>query len=470
MATGTKRAATSSPEDLQGSSPLSPPPPETPTPLGRNAPSSPPSPLAGKRGKSRALNAGTTGGIIDTSFDISGAPTLSTSEPSLKDGLVTVRRERVTKRTKSSRSSVLFAENTEDVPTRDSDDVFDEPHVRANVPASDEDEDTSDPGENSSDYDPRNEPQTRVNPKTKKKPSKTTAESKKVAKVPVLGATPKKRIDAKKSSVATNTRKRVLIVDPNGGRCLLTFTSVPAEMIQYAHVIARRTESEQLTILEFEWGMEYWTLYIDTYRNMVPLKADFHLSMDAHHWMLVPHHTAITLIQEWINAQRRTGGERAPITNLYTTGKRFQYYVCPLTPDIEQVAIQRHKEGQEPNATFGPNALENHFHPFSTLDALTSHINPHFVIYSAGQKLETQQRNLGRAKFAVWLNRLAQITSFGHIGNAADVGAANLGSLELLLRIYIRWSSPARLPKKEDPWFVRPQAAAAKSCSVPAKA
>ncbi|KAJ7144987.1 hypothetical protein C8R43DRAFT_561581 [Mycena crocata] len=454
MATGSKRAATSSPEDLQGSSPLSPPPPETPTPHGRNAPSSPPSPLAGKRGKCRALNAGATGGIIDASFNKSGAPT-STSEPSFKGGPATVHRPRVTKRAKSSGSSVSFAEDTEEISARDSDDVFNEPNVRANVPASDEEEDTSDPGENSSDYDPENEPKTRVKLKTKKQKA---AESKKLAKAAKVVATPKKRVDAKKSTVATKARNRVLAADPNGGRCLLTLTRIPAEMMQCAHVIARRTVSEELTILEWNWGMKFWTLYIDTPRNMVPVKADFHLTLDADHWMLVPHHTMITHIRQWIDeSEMKIRAECTPISESYTT-KHFQYFVVPLTLDMKEVAIHRQKNNVDSSdGDFGPDSLESHFYPFSTLGVLTSHINPHFVIYSAGMKLAIQQENLKGRAFNVWMDHLASIANFGHTGNSDAIKAANRISLEELIEIYVDWSSPEGLPSEDSSWYFRPE-------------
>ncbi|KAJ7450037.1 hypothetical protein B0H11DRAFT_324935 [Mycena galericulata] len=259
---------------------------------------------------------------------------------------------------------------------------------------------------------------------------------------------PKER-KSTKSSIAPTAKRLATAADPNGGICLLTNAPHPDCSRQFCHVIARRTINRILTILEWWWQMAYWTLYIDTRFNIVPLRADWHLPMDADEWTLVPHHTLISSLVAWNQAvyERDSTGynknNRTPISESYTQTE-FTYYFLGLSENMKKVALHRYPKD------FDPTAVACHLHPFSTLGPLTSHIHPHFVVYSAGKKLSDLSLQKSGAEFTTVLENLADTASFGHQGSPAEVKIANLESLEDIMEIYQVWSNSRNVPDDND--------------------
>lgn len=260
----------------------------------------------------------------------------------------------------------------------------------------------------------------------------------------IAGKSPKKRAG---SSVATSTKARAIAVDPNKGVCLLTNAKYPDAGRQLAHLMPRSTPDIVLTILEWWWQLLYWTLWIDSRYNLVPLTANWHLSLDADDWTFVPHHALITRLFRWSeNVKERdpTGyneGNRTPIQNEYGDQSRFTYYFLPLADQMKQVAIHRYNE------QFDPTAVEGHTYPFSTIGTLISHIHPHFVVFSAGVKLAKLATKLGHTNFNTWLRKLAEKASFGH-QTAEDVKGANFQSLTDIIEIHNMWTSSEGVPTK----------------------
>lgn len=122
---------------------------------------------------------------------------------------------------------------------------------------------------------------------------------------------------------------------------------------------------------------------------------------------------------------------------------------------------------------FNPTTAERHLHPFSDIGPLRSHIHPHFVMYSTGQKLADIASQKTRAEFNTFLANLAETASLGHEGSPDEVKAANLVSLLNITAIYDEWSSDADVPDEESrkphPWikYGKGRKAAAKSKSAP---
>ncbi|KAJ6528037.1 hypothetical protein B0H19DRAFT_1083562 [Mycena capillaripes] len=240
------------------------------------------------------------------------------------------------------------------------------------------------------------------------------------------GPSPKHR-SITKSSVGSVVKRLVKAADPHDAICLLTNAPKPTKACQYCQVVARRTKAEILTMLEWWWQMKYWTLYVDTryIYNIFVLMANWHLAMDGNDWALVPHHKLITSVLEWT-------------TKSYGDQTEFVYYVLALSEEMEEVAIHRYKED------FSPQTVIAHIHPFSTMGALTSHVHPHFVIFSAGQKLVKMTSGLSDEAADIFLDKLADAASFGH---KADVKTANRNSLGEIIQTYGIWSSTNHVPQ-----------------------
>ncbi|KAJ7226812.1 hypothetical protein GGX14DRAFT_555396 [Mycena pura] len=269
---------------------------------------------------------------------------------------------------------------------------------------------------------------------------------------------PKKRLWVPGTSVKTEVKAFVRAVDPNKGRCILTGMADPAIAIQFAHIIARRTQASVLTLLEFHWRLPYYTLNIDTRYNVGPIKADNHLSMDAGHWALVPHYADLDKIEKWVGKRKDKNAakdRRNGIANLWkrdsntTELEKHTYYMLPLSDALQNVPIFR----LPPNREFLPKVSEErHVFPFRTLGPLTSHIQPHFAVFAAGAKLAAVEAKMG-SRFEKWLNDLANnAPSFGYTRPTVIQIAA---CLQKIRRIYETWTSDDNLPPDGHDWYKR---------------
>ncbi|KAJ7123882.1 hypothetical protein C8R43DRAFT_1031802 [Mycena crocata] len=263
----------------------------------------------------------------------------------------------------------------------------------------------------------------------------------------VAGSSPQKR---KEGSISTSAKNHVRDADPHKGVCLLTNALHPKRARQFCHCIPRSTSDLILTALEWWWQMLYWTLYIDTRYNMFPLMATWHIAMDADEWTLVPHHQLISRLLTWssnVTKADPTGynkSKRNPISESYGTQTEFVYYFMPLSAAMKEVAIHRYNED------FDPNNVETHLYPFSTIGPLTSHIHPHFVVFSAGEKLAKLCKGKSADEIDDLLESFAAVVSFGHEGTlTGSVASLNLTSLQDMVRLYDMWSVMENVPQKD---------------------
>ncbi|KAJ7201056.1 hypothetical protein GGX14DRAFT_400244 [Mycena pura] len=245
---------------------------------------------------------------------------------------------------------------------------------------------------------------------------------------------------ADKSSVRSYVKVLIVKLDPNGGTCLVTRAKEPGSALQGCHLIARRTEDGVLTALEWYWQMPYYTLYIDTRFNIIILRADWHISMDNDDWTLVPHHRHIAHIEAWnakVLASDYNEEKRVEISESYEGQQVFEYYILPLKKGMEKVAIHRYTVADDPRA----------------MEAHSSHCHPHFVIYSAGQKI-TEQMNAEDEDEQEVFDQLASMASFGHKGDAAQILLSNQDSINQLVFMYKLWSDLEPVPKTlaENEW------------------
>ncbi|KAJ7684415.1 hypothetical protein DFH06DRAFT_6452 [Mycena polygramma] len=260
------------------------------------------------------------------------------------------------------------------------------------------------------------------------------------------------------ASITTDAKRRATAADPNHGLCLLTGSDQPTISRQWAHVLARATKPGELTNLEWSCGMRYFSLYIDSKWNLMPLRSDWHLPFDANLWALVPHHRLIKEVMDWVDS-RSTIPKRTPISKLWgpkTVKSAAQirihtYFMLPLSDSLRKVSLYRL------SGEFDPVVGEaRHVYPFKTVGRLSSHVQPHFVIYTAGQKLAEIEKSLpDAAAYRVWLQNLSKVASFGHRGEAQ--AEKNLKSLQDIMGIYRAWATPSDLPNTLDTWYVLPK-------------
>ncbi|KAF7340831.1 hypothetical protein MSAN_02112500 [Mycena sanguinolenta] len=279
-----------------------------------------------------------------------------------------------------------------------------------------------------------------------------------------LDATPKLQRSVGNKSTPTVQKARVTKVDPHHALCLLTNVPEPETARQFCHVLARSMSQATLTALEWWWGMKYWTLYIDTRFNIFALMATWHNSMDGDDWALVPKHDLITKVSQWVaEASSRDPsdlGARKPISKMYGRQTIFEYYFLPLSESMKKVAIHRYPGLPE---DFAPQAIVPHYHPFSTIGPLTSHVQPHFAIYSVGQKLakkigQFKGRGDERIQVEDFYTNLAAVASFGHEGDDSGLRLTqNRASIDELMLLHASWSKTQGVPQRGHPWAQNPK-------------
>ncbi|KAJ6606154.1 hypothetical protein DFH09DRAFT_3149 [Mycena vulgaris] len=307
-------------------------------------------------------------------------------------------------------------------------------------------------------------------------------------KASAVQQSPRKRA-LKGSSIASHAKQLASAADPNHGQCILTGANAPPKRdppskrvhmpVQWCHILQRATEFRQLTVLEYRWGMTYYTLYIDTKHNLVAIRSDWHSPMDHGQWALVPDHKTITQIRKWVDS-KTPRESKGPITSLWAPPlsatsrsgagplpqiKKHKYYMLPLDDVLKEVPLHRRRDIK---AKFDPNVPETrHVFPFKDVGPLYSHIQPHFAIYAVGLKLAAIERTMDHEDFTDWLETLSLNASFGHRsfrfeqekpGEEKKSDAQNLETLTDIQHIYRIWARHTDVPSEGHPWHVRADA------------
>ncbi|KAK7039322.1 hypothetical protein R3P38DRAFT_2898863 [Favolaschia claudopus] len=292
-------------------------------------------------------------------------------------------------------------------------------------------------------------------------------------------ASPYKRANTA-SSVSSLVKLRVIDSDPNKANdpkkaiCLLTNTSRPYSALQICHIIPRSVSDDHLNKMEWSWEMDSWSLYIDTRFNLTALMSDWHHAMDgknpttieAKDWTLVPRHDHITQVHQWNEATNEADHigqygniERNSYSQRYIDEKvsEFTYYFLPMSEEAKFIALHRYAADSDPSD------ITTHLHPFNDVGSLASHVQPHFVIFSTGEKLAKLTEGLDARQQRLALMDLATIASFGHTApDDNQLIQKNLASLNLLLRLYEYWNSAA-VPPPGHAWYDSPAKRAAEA-------
>ncbi|KAF8434154.1 hypothetical protein L210DRAFT_3649327 [Boletus edulis BED1] len=182
--------------------------------------------------------------------------------------------------------------------------------------------------------------------------------------------TPRRR-KMKTSTIRTEQREGALKADPHEGRCLITNRPKPVDL---CHLVARATDHETLTKLEYVWEEGYLQLNVDSKRNLLHLRADWHRLFDTSEWMLVPQGDVIQKLKEFYLEKKCKTKDLAKLF----AKKSYRYYVLP-SPTLKEPICRWPDVNGDNHVTLFP--------PFADLGLLESHIHPQFVIFNTGQKL-----------------------------------------------------------------------------------
>ncbi|KAJ7611741.1 hypothetical protein FB45DRAFT_940882 [Roridomyces roridus] len=273
----------------------------------------------------------------------------------------------------------------------------------------------------------------------------------------VIKESPKTRVLITKS-IKTQAKNLVRAIDPNSGYCILTGKLGPIVAIQFAHVTPRATKAGNLTVLEWKWGMNFFSLYIDTRFNLILLKSDWHIAMDSYQWALVPHYKIVRELHEWVLAQKVKGGRPRPISEFLKEANKQPSASQPQASTSSQASLSTYTYFMLPLTT----ALDSPLHrivdnkkvecapPYEDLGPLKSHVQPHFVVYALGAKLAAKREEL-KDGYSSWLEQLSKDASFGQSGRrAADQVKTTLNRVR---DIYAEWGPDGEVPDEGDVWY-----------------
>jgi len=160
-------------------------------------------------------------------------------------------------------------------------------------------------------------------------------------------------------------------------RCLIENTA-ESNHVDYVHCLPRSTEGPLLDKLEFAWGMERFTLNVDTRYNILRLSPKFHTAFDENKWLLLPE---TQIIGAYYDAR-----------NTRTLPKiDAEHYKYTLIVHEDMWGIPIHRQKDPPPGPSVPLLAEDftyYPYPYHGFPTIESHVHPRFIICNSGSKLE----------------------------------------------------------------------------------
>ncbi|PPR07166.1 hypothetical protein CVT24_010719 [Panaeolus cyanescens] len=207
-------------------------------------------------------------------------------------------------------------------------------------------------------------------------------------------------------AVDIGATKRVKLVDPNSGHCLVENCS-PAQGVRTAQVfdwrLASDSECDLLDSLEWAWGMSRGSLNLNTRRNLFFVGASWHELYKDNKWALLPSREDVLKFYDEDGVFLLRRESFPPVED-----GPFTYTLLPLD-DLDGVYIARQ------SAEEGSNDVTIHDFPFDDFPTITCHVDPKFAIM-----------HLGRTLFSVVdvEIRLALVAKFPYLGKVWALSAA----------------------------------------------
>ncbi|KAF8637448.1 hypothetical protein AX17_002813 [Amanita inopinata Kibby_2008] len=179
--------------------------------------------------------------------------------------------------------------------------------------------------------------------------------------------------------ISENIKRLVRAADSNGGRCLIENCD-ESYAVQFAHCFPKRLENNDKLLgnIEWNWGIRYSSLNLDTRYSIFCVGASFHrmyfLPTNSPLWMLLPEDN---IIQQYHDAVHTSAdgyywvADRGSFPNIMDRTD-FKYRLLPM---LGQMTPRRLRP---------PNDFSTYTYPF---DGFPSHLHPRFVILEAGRRL-----------------------------------------------------------------------------------
>ncbi|KAF4566431.1 hypothetical protein EYR36_011857 [Pleurotus pulmonarius] len=155
--------------------------------------------------------------------------------------------------------------------------------------------------------------------------------------------------------------------------CIVSGMTDEMDVIEYSHVVPRTTRPATLDKCEWCWGMDYYTLNLDTRKNLQSLRVNLHrlFDMPTTGWLWVP--TDLGVLLQFVNTYK-----------FYEEKTKFSYRLA-ATPEMSNRHISTYDPSLKPTDSA---AFKRHFYPFNTLPEFEFNVHPHFVIFNTGFRLE----------------------------------------------------------------------------------
>ncbi|KAF4584911.1 hypothetical protein EYR40_001737 [Pleurotus pulmonarius] len=124
---------------------------------------------------------------------------------------------------------------------------------------------------------------------------------------------------------------------------------------------------------EWCWEMDYYTLNLDTRKNLQSLRANLHsfFNQPKAGWLWVP--MDLDIMSQFVASYK-----------FYEGKTKFSYHLA-ATPEMSNRHVSTYDPSLKPT---DPAAFERHFYPFDTLPKFELNVHPHFVIFNTGFRLE----------------------------------------------------------------------------------
>ncbi|KAJ3523309.1 hypothetical protein NMY22_g11497 [Coprinellus aureogranulatus] len=160
------------------------------------------------------------------------------------------------------------------------------------------------------------------------------------------------------------------------------------QIIELAYVFKREHsgDSEMMRSLEYIWGMREGTLNLDTRRNIFFVGKVLHKLYKEGKWVLCPEESILDMFLSKPRSSNFRGSPlfRSGFPNL--TGDTYKYTFFPLTEMSDR--LLRETRGNQP----GPEDMQAHPPPYTTLPAVTSHVHPKFALLRFSQRIVLESR------------------------------------------------------------------------------
>ncbi|KAJ8495497.1 hypothetical protein ONZ45_g12820 [Pleurotus djamor] len=159
--------------------------------------------------------------------------------------------------------------------------------------------------------------------------------------------------------------------------------------IQFSHTIAKSVDDLTLTKLEWAWNMDYYTLNLDSSKNLQPLTTPLHSFLDkgTDSWFWLPADPNLMDRLYAIYIVSPASPPRRTLKAEYKKKKTFDYDLIALKGMEYAWDIQQYLDSYT-SKSVAIRQSPMHGYPFDELPTYRLHLYPHLVIFNAGQKLD----------------------------------------------------------------------------------